>query len=157
VQAAHVEPRILALIGRRLAGPDAVDLLKRKQSDPDEAQRLTEEKAALYARLDELALERAEGLMNGRQLQIASEAIQNKIDGIEAQERDAEGVRVFDGIPLGTGQAVAALEQLSPDRQRAVLNVLTKEIVVSPVGKGGGHVFNPDRIKVFWWQEDEAA
>lgn len=157
VRAAHVEPRIIKLMGRRLARPDAVDLLKSKQHDPAEAQRLTEEKGVLYTRLDELALERAEGLMNGRQVQIASEAIQKKIDAIEAQELDAEGVRVFDGIPLGTEQAVAALEQLSPDRQRAVLNVLAKDIVVEPVGRGGGHVFNPDRIKVIWWREDEAA
>lgn len=156
VQSHYIEPMLEELIGARLARADAADLLKGTQHDPAEVQRLNDEKATLYARLDELAVERAQGLLTGRQLQIATEVIQKQIDGIDAQEIDAESLRVFDGIPLGTQQAVAAFKNLSPDRRRAVMRVLAKEIRVDPVGKVG-HVFNPDRVKVIWWREDEAA
>ena len=54
---------------------------------------------------------------------------------------------MFDGIPLGTDDAVVAVGRLSPDRFRAVLSVLCV-VKIMPVGKSGGHVFNPERVKV---------
>ena len=148
VRASCVEPLLVELIGRRLAQPDAVDLLKSEIHDAGEAQELREEKAALYSRLDEFALERAQGLMTGRQLQIASEAVQGQIDALDRKEQDQERLRVFDAIPLGTDDVREAVAALSPDRFRAVLSVLCT-VTVKPVGKVG-HVFNPDRISVEW-------
>lgn len=156
VRAHHVEPLAVRLIGGRLAKDDAVHLLRKKQHDPAEAQRLTDEKADLYRDLDNLARERGEGLMTGRQLQIASEIVQAKIDAIEAQERDVEMLRVFDGIPLGTPEAVAAVERLTPDRLRAVIGVLARGIKVRRIGKSG-NTFNPDRLRVLWWEPEDAA
>ena len=147
IRASYIEPFLTELIGRRLAQPDAVDLLKSEIHDAGEALQLRDEKAALYGRLDELAVERAQGLMTGRQLQIASEVVQQQINALERKEQDQERLRVFDGIPLGTDEAVAAVGRLSPDRFRAVLSVLC-DVKVMPVGKVG-HVFNPERVKVF--------
>jgi DNA invertase Pin-like site-specific DNA recombinase len=147
VRASHLEPFLIELIGERLARTDAVDLLKAEIHDVANAERLREEKSALYARLDEMAVERANGLLTGRQLQIASEVVQLQIDALERKEQDQERLRVFDGIPLGTEHALAAVARLSPDRFRAVLSVLC-EVTIMPVGKGGGHVFNPQRVKV---------
>ena len=147
--AAHeVEPLLIGLIGGRLAKPDAVDLLKAEIHDAAEAERLRTEKAALYGRLDELAVERAQGLMTGRQLQVATEVVQQQIEAIERKETDQERLRVFDGIPLGLPEAVGAVKRLSPDRLRAVLDVLAT-VTVAPVGKGG-HVFDPERVQVKW-------
>jgi DNA invertase Pin-like site-specific DNA recombinase len=146
IRASYIEPFLTELIGRRLAQPDAVDLLKSEIHDAGEALQLRDEKAALYGRLDELAVERAQGLMTGRQLQIASEVVQQQINALERKEQDQERLRVFDGIPLGTDEAVAAVGRLSPDRFRAVLSVLC-DVKVMPVGKVG-HVFNPERVKV---------
>ena len=146
VRADDVEPLLYDLIGGRLAMPDAVDLLKTETHDAAEAEAIRTEKASLYSRLDELAVERAQGLMTGRQLQIASEGIQQQIDALERKEQDQERLRVFDGIPLGTPQAVAAVKALSPDRFRAVLSVLCK-VTVMPVGKGS-RTWNPERVKV---------
>lgn len=156
VRAVHVHPLLLGMIGGRLAKDDAVDLLKAEQIDPAEAQRLTDEKAGLYSRLDEFALERAQGLMTGRQVRVASEAVQQQIAEIEQRERDAERVRVLDGIPLGTPEAVGAVAKLSPDRLRAVVALLCKQVRVVAIGKSG-NVFNPERIKFDWWQPEEAA
>ena len=51
---------------------------------------------------------------------------------------------MFDGIPLGKPQVAAAIQRLSPDRFRAVVDVLMT-VTVMPVGKGR-HVFNPKRM-----------
>ena len=55
---------------------------------------------------------------------------------------------MFDGLPLGTPEVADAVSRLSPDRLRAVLDVLMT-VTVAPVGKGG-HVFNPERVQVNW-------
>ncbi|MDA0251849.1 MAG: recombinase family protein [Actinobacteria bacterium] len=148
IRASYVEPWLVKLVGGRLAMPDAVDLLKAEIHDAALAQRLRDEKSGLYARLDEFALERAQGLMTGRQLQIASESVQAQIAAIERQEQSQERLRVFDEIPLGTEAAKAAVEALTPDRLRAVLGVLMT-VTILPVGKVG-HVFNEERVQVEW-------
>jgi len=43
------------------------------------------------------------------------------------------------------------VEKLSPDRLRAVIEVLMT-VTVSPVGKGD-RVFNPDRVDVVWKED----
>ncbi|MEI7717930.1 MAG: recombinase family protein, partial [Mycobacterium sp.] len=148
ILADNVEPLVIELVGRRLAAPDAVGLLKAEIHDVAEAERLRAEKTALFAELDAFALERAEGLMTARQVQIASEAVQRKIKVIEHLEEDAERVRVFTGIPLGSPEAGAAVQALSADRFRAVLDTVAT-VTIAPVGKVG-HVFHKDRVKVEW-------
>ncbi len=93
-----------------------------------------------------MAVERAQGLLTARQVQVASEVVQQQIDALERKEQDQERLRVFDGIPLGTDDAVEAVKQLSPDRFRAVLSVLCT-VTIKPVGKVG-HVFDPERVEV---------
>ena len=55
---------------------------------------------------------------------------------------------MFDGLPLGEPEVAKAVSRLTPDRLRAVLDVLMT-VTVAPVGKGG-HVFNPQRVQVNW-------
>jgi DNA invertase Pin-like site-specific DNA recombinase len=148
IRAAHVEPWLIELIGRRLAREDAVNLLKKEIHDEAEAQALRDDKAILYGELTNLAVERANGLLTGAQVKIASEIVQQKIDAIERKEEDAERVRVFDGIPLGTPEAGAAVEALTPDRLRAVMRVLM-DVKIEPTGKGG-YTFHKKRVKVKW-------
>ena len=93
-------------------------------------------------------MERAEGLLTGRQAKLATDRINEKLEAIRHRQADQERLRVFDGIPLGEPEVAAAVEKLSPDRFRAVLDVLM-EISVAPVGKSG-RVFNPQRVQVNW-------
>ena len=51
---------------------------------------------------------------------------------------------MLEGIPLGTPEVAAAIQDLSPDRFRAVIDLLMT-VTVKPVGKGC-HVFNPERV-----------
>lgn len=148
VRAEHVEPLVYKTIARRLALPDAVDLLKAEVHDAAEAEALRVERLALLARLDEIADERADGLLTGQQAQRATARITHKINAIERQQHDAERLRVFDGLPLGKPEVADAIKALTPDRLRAVIDVLV-EFVVAPVGKGG-NAFNPERVAINW-------
>jgi hypothetical protein len=62
-----VEPLLIGLLIARLARPDAVTLLRTSNFDPAEAEKLRTEEAVLLARLDEIADERADGLLTGAQ------------------------------------------------------------------------------------------
>ena len=132
---------------------DAVDLLKAEQHDTEQAESLRAQANSLLVRLDEIADERADGLLTGKQAQRATERINAKLAAIEHQQQDAERVRVFRDLPLGTPEAVDAVRQLSPDRFRAVVDVLMS-VAVAPVGKSG-KVFNPERVR--GWPGGERA
>lgn len=150
IRAEDVEPLLVKAVGRRLAREDASDLLKAEVHDAAEAERIRGEKAVLYGELDTFAVERAEGLMTARQVQIASEIVQRKIDALDAAEQDQERLRVFDGIPLGTPAAVGAVEALSPDRFRAAMRLLMT-VTIEPVGRGNQRVFDPRRVTIDWF------
>ena len=141
-------PIVYGIVAGRLAMPDAVDLLKAEQHDTAQAERLRVEANTITAELDAIGVERAEGLLTGRQAKIATDRINEKLAAIAHRQADQERLRVFDGIPLGTPQVANAVDKLSPDRFRAVLDVLA-EITVAPVGKTG-RVFNPQRVQVAW-------
>lgn len=148
IRAEHVEPMVYAAVAERLARPDAVDLLKAELHDTAEAEALRRERATLLGRLDEIADERADGDLTGPQARRATERITEKLTAVERRQQDQERLRVFDGIPLGTPEVAAAVGRLSPDRLRAVIDVLVV-FEVAPVGKGG-KVFNPDRVSATW-------
>ena len=148
IVAEHVEPMIYSIVGGRLAKPDVVDLLRAELHDEAEAEALRTEANTLLAELDNIAVERAEGLLTGRQVKISTDIIHQKLEAIERKQQDQERLRVFDGIPLGKPEAADAVKRLSPDRLRAVIDVLMT-VTVAPVGKGG-RVFNPERVQVHW-------
>lgn len=148
ILAENVEPLVYRIVAGRLAMPDAVDLLKAEQHDTAEAEALRIERAALLAELDNIGVERADGLLTGKQAKIATDRINDKLAKIERRQQDQERLRVFDGLPLGKPEVAEAIRKLSPDRFRAVLGVLAT-VTVAPVGKGG-KVFNPERVQVVW-------
>lgn len=147
IRAGQVEPIIDGMVVGILSREDAQDLLKVPAGDPVEAQRLLDEKAVLHGRLNEIADERADGLLTGAQAKRATERIQANLDVIEKLEIDADRLRVLEGIPLGTDEVGDAVADLSDDRYRAVVGLLM-EVTILPVGKTGGRVFNPERVKV---------
>ncbi len=147
VRAEHVEQLLMGLLVERLAEPHAAELLRGKTFDTADAEKLRTEETVLLARLDEISDERADGLLTGQQAQRAS-ALREKLDVIVAQQVDQNRKRVLDGLPLGRPQVAEKVEGLSPDRLRAVFELLMT-ITVLPVGKGG-RVFDPDRVDVRW-------
>ena len=148
IRAEHVEPLLYRLVSGRLAMPDAINLLKAELHDQAEAEVIRLELETLYAELDHIGVERAELLLTGRQAKIATDRISEKIAKLELRQQDQERLRVFDGLPLGRAEVADAIQKLSPDRFRAVLDVLAT-VAVLPVGRCG-RVFNPERVKVTW-------
>ena len=148
IRAEHVEPLLYSVVSGRLAMPDAIDLLKAELHDEAEAEALRIESSTLMAELDNLAVERAEGLLTARQVKISTDIINEKLAKLQLRQQDQQRLRVFDGLPLGRPEVADAVKRLSPDRFRAVLAVLAT-VTVAPVGKGG-RVFNPERVQVNW-------
>ena len=87
VRAEHVEPLLEAVIAGRLAKPDAVDLLRADLHDEADAEALRTERATLLSRLNDIADERADGLLTGQQAKRASDRINEKLAAIEARQQ----------------------------------------------------------------------
>jgi hypothetical protein len=144
IRADYVEPVVYEIVSGRLAKPDAVDLLKAEIHDAAEAEAIRTELNTLYGELKKIGVERGQRLLTGEQAKIATDLINQDIEALERKQEDQERLRVFEGIPLGTPEVADAIGRLSPDRFRAVVDVLCT-ITVKPVGKGG-HTFNPKRV-----------
>ena len=148
---------VLKMIGGRLAKTDAADLLRADEHDTAEAEANRQKITTLNSRLAELGVERAQGLLSAVQVKAASDEIERQLAGIETERRDRDKARIFDGIRVGTPEAVEDIRKLTPDRLRAVIGVLA-DITVLPIGKGKGstrkgqfgRVFEPDRVRFTW-------
>jgi hypothetical protein len=136
ILADNLEPTVYPYLEDRLAQPDAVDLLRDKQHDAEEAERLRTEAMRLRAEIDNIGIERAEGLLTGRQTKIATDRLPANLAKLEARQHSQEHLRVFGGPPLSTPAVGVALAKLSADRIRAVLDILAL-VTVQPVGKIG--------------------
>lgn len=147
IRAEHIESRLYDLVSGRLAMPDAVDLLK-AEHDEAEAEAIRTELNTLYGELEQIGVERGKRLLTGQQAKIATDLINEDIAKLEHRQQDQERMRVFEGLPLGKPEVAEAIAELSPDRFRAVVDVLMT-VVVTPVGKGG-HTFNPERVVETW-------
>lgn len=89
-----------------------------------------------------------DGVIDGRRLVARKERVTEKLDAIELRQMDQERLQVFDGLPVGTHEVAQRVRALSPNRLRAVIDVLVV-FGAAPVGKGG-KVFNPDRVSAVW-------
>jgi DNA invertase Pin-like site-specific DNA recombinase len=148
VRALDIEPLVYELMIGRLAMPDAVDLLKAELHDEAEAETLRAELNTLYGRLEEIGVERGEGLLSGLQAKAASDTVNEKIAAVERRQQDQERLRVFEGLKLGHPKVAFGVRALSPDRFRTVLAMLAT-VTVMPVGRGN-HIFQPERVQVNW-------
>lgn len=152
IRANHIEPFIAQLVARRLAQPDAVDLLK-AEMDPAEAEAIRSELNGLYARLEAIGVERGLGELTGPQAKAATETVNGLITRLERRQVSDDRWRVLEGLELGTERVAAQLDRLAqeyPGRYRAVVRLLLS-VTVHPVGRGAtGHYFDPDRVEVEW-------
>lgn len=153
IRAEHAEPLVYGLVAERLARPDALDLLKADVHDEAEAEGMRAERMALLTRLDEIADAVADGDLTPQQARRATDRVTDKVAAIDRRQQDAEKLRVFADLPLGTDEVADELTMLTVDRFRAVADALAA-FVVNPVGKGhrlkNGDRFDPDRVVPVW-------
>jgi len=142
-----VEELVIAYLGRQ----DAAKLL----IDPrrtDLAELRTKE-ITLDARLTQISVDYADGLLSGRDVKVAREKIESQLKEVHAKMRDANRVRVFEGI-IGSPNVRKAWEGLTPERKQAVLDSLL-EITILPVGAGRRGVPLKEHISIRWLAEEE--
>lgn len=134
-----VERRVLG----RLARPDAAALLADRRK-PDTAD-LSSRRAALQKRLDQVAVEFADGDLTASQLRAITERLRSQIAELDAQLADAGRVSVL-GPLIGAKDLPAAWEALGTDRQRVVIDALV-EVTLFPPGRGARN-FRPETVRI---------
>src|SRR5271166_5446564 len=152
-QAEPVEDFITRLVVGRLSRPDAADLVTAEEGGPD-VMALREEAAAIRRNLEEMAADRALGLITRPQMLAATGRANIRLDEIGAELEHAARENVL--APLVAAENAAAVwAGLDISRKRAVIKTLMSVTLYSP-GKGGRRAFNPATVKVTWRQPDAA-
>ncbi len=134
---AHVEAVITGVLAEH-----AADLVTPQR--PDLAP-LRTEAAAIRANLDEMAADRALGLMSRSQMIAATQRGHARLDAIAAHLAEAASESVL--APFAAAQnARAVWDGLDLPRQRRVLAALAT-VTLHPAGQGA-RVFNPDTVQI---------
>jgi site-specific DNA recombinase len=152
-QAGPVEEFIEKLVVARLSRPDAADLGTVQDSGVDVAA-LREEAAAIRVNLEEMAGDRALGMITRAQMLKATEAGTARLEAIGAELDGAARENVL--APLVAAENAAAMwAGLDISRRRSVIKTLMSVTLYSP-GKGARRAFDPATVQVAWKQPDTA-
>jgi hypothetical protein len=143
---AAVDDYVEQVITGRLSRPDVAELAAPKRPDLTHLHR---EAAPIRRNLDELAADRAVGLISRAQMLAATERANARLEEISAELAAAASGSVL--APFVGGQAARAVwEALDSSRKRAVIDALCT-VVVHPAGRGARE-FNPDTVEIQWRQ-----
>jgi site-specific DNA recombinase len=148
-KAAPVEEFITKLVIARLSRADAADLIELPAGGPDVAA-LREEAAAIRRNLDELAADRAVGLITRAQMLAATTRATGRLDQIGAELEHAAKESVLAPL-VAAGNVAAVWEDLDLSRKRAVIKTLMTITLMSP-GRGARRPFDPGTVTVTWRQ-----
>jgi site-specific DNA recombinase len=146
-RAAPVEDLVERAVIARLSRPDAADLLAPIEHGPDVAG-LREKAAAIRASLEEMAADRALGLITRAQMIAATQRGNTRLSEIENALGEAARENVLAPL-IAAGSAAAAWEGLDLARQRAVIKTLMSITLGSP-GKGTRRAFDPATVQIAW-------
>jgi hypothetical protein len=143
-----VDAVIIETVVRRLAKPDAVELLLADEPEED-AETQREQRRALEDGLARLGKDFATAPATFRQSALAE--IQEKLDAIDDRLQDQGKVNVYEGV-IGAKDVRKAFDRLDLGRQRTIVDALMT-ITINTVGKGTARVFDPDAIDVIWKED----
>jgi hypothetical protein len=150
-QAAVVEDFIERTVIARLSRADAADLVAAPERGVDVAG-LREEAAAIRANLEEMAADRAVGLLTRAQMLAATERGTARLEEIAGELADAARESVL--APLLAAESAAVVwESLDLARKRAVIKTLMTITLHSP-GRGARRAFDPATVQVTWCQDE---
>ena len=142
-----IDDVVRQVIAARLSRGDLAALLAAEVSDDVPA--LRDEAAALRLRLDQCAADYAEGLLTGRQVQVATVKVSDRLAEVEAALADAgRGSRLGPLLDApDPGQAFLAADL---DVQRGCLDALATVTVLR--GTPGRAPFDPETVRIVWRQ-----
>jgi hypothetical protein len=113
---------------------------------------LREEAAAIRANLEEMAADRALGLLTRAQMLVATERGNARLEEIAGELADAARESVL--APLLAAESAATVwESLDLARKRAVIKTLMTITLRSP-GRGARRAFDPATVQVTWRQDE---
>ena len=148
-QAVPVEEFITRVVVGRLSRADAADLVADSEGGPDVVA-LREEGAAIRRNLEEMAADRALGLITRPQMLAATGRANLRLDEIGGELEHAARENVL--APLVAAENAAAVwADLDISRQRAVIKTLMSVTLHSP-GRGARLPFDPATVTVTWKQ-----
>jgi len=148
-QAVPVEEFIEKIVVGRLSRADAADLVAVEETGVDVGA-LREEAAAIRRNLEEMAADRALGLITRPQLLAATGRAGVRLDEIGDELDHAARENVL--APLIAAENAAGMwETLDISRKRAVIKTLMAVTLESP-GRGPRRPFDPGTVKVTWRQ-----
>ena len=140
---ANVDPEVEKVIVERLGRDDIADLITPPASAAVDAAALRREAAAIRRNLDEMAADRALGLVSRTQMIAATERGNARLAEITADlAASASGSAL---APFAAGRAAAEVwAGLDVARRRAVIGALAA-VTVHPAGRGA-RTFDPDTV-----------
>jgi hypothetical protein len=148
-QAAPVEEFIEKVVIARLSRPDAAGLVVVPEGGPDVGA-LRAEAAVIRANLDQMAADRALGLITRAQLIAATGQGTARLDQINGQLAEAARENVLAPL-IAADNAAAAWAALDLARQRAIITTLMTITIGSP-GRGARRAFDPATVQITWHQ-----
>jgi DNA invertase Pin-like site-specific DNA recombinase len=148
-QAVPVEEFIEKIVVGRLSRADAADLVAVEETGVDVGA-LREEAAAIRRNLEEMAADRALGLITRPQMLAATERASVRLDEIGDELDHAARENVLAPL-IAAENAAGVWERLDISRKRAVIKTLMSVTLHSP-GRGPRRPFDPATITVTWRQ-----
>ncbi len=142
--AAPIDELVEAVVAARLRRPDLADLLAAEAPDVGP---LRSEAATLRRRLDQIGADYADGLLTGRQVQVATERVAGKLEEVEQALADAgRGTRL--GALVDAPDAGQAWLDAGLDVRRTILDGLVAVTILR--GTPGRAPFDPESVAFKW-------
>jgi DNA invertase Pin-like site-specific DNA recombinase len=139
-----IDAGVLAEMQALLTRPDVLAELAADHGGPDAAA-LRDEATALRLRLDQIAADYADGVLTGRQLQVATTRVEDRLAEVEARLADAGRGSALAPL-LAAADPVAAWDTADLSVQRAMLDAAFK-VTILP-GRAGRVAFDPETVRI---------
>ena len=131
----------------RLSSPDAADLIPESDGGADVAA-LREEAAAIRRSLEELAADRAVGLIDRAQMLAATTRANGRLEAIDAELDSAAKENVLAPL-IAAENATVLWEDLDLSRKRAAIKALMS-ITLPSLEMGTRRAFDPATVSIMW-------
>ncbi|ATN94058.1 integrase [Mycobacterium phage Kumao] len=133
---------VRAVMIKLLSQPDALALAARPELP--NVQELLEEANTIRDRMDNLAVEFADGGITASQMRIANERLQDRLEEVERKLVDVNSRRVLDGV-IGVKDVAARWDSLPVERRRAIVETIAT-VTIQPTVRG--RPFDPSLIEI---------
>ena len=143
-----IEDYVSAVVVARLTRPDAAGLMAVIDERPNAAA-LRRDADTLRLRLEQVAIEFADGALTAQQLRAATERLRTRLAVVEQELAVTGRVNLLKPL-VGAGDVSVAWQALPVERQRAVIDLLMT-VTVQPAGRGT-RTFRRETVQVRWRQ-----